>query len=154
MATTLNSTNLEIIIEERISLNGVNRGSKVTTNISGITEIYQRILEVPTAGTEILGFAASKGADVFSTTTKYLRITNKDSSNFVTFNFYDHATASSANDLFSIKLEAGKSFMLGSTLFDASESDSDGLLTANQQIAKISAQADTGACDIEIFIGG
>ena len=73
--------------------------------------------------------------------------------NFVTLNFYDNADPNSADDLFSIKLEAGMSFILGSTLFDASTSDSDGLLTANQQIAKISAQADTAACDIEIFIG-
>ena len=153
MATSLTSAILNITIEEKIILNGVNRGSKVTKSISGITEVYQRILEIPTAGIAILGFG-TKGADIFSTSIKYLRITNKDLTNFITLNFYDHGTPSSANDLFAVKLEAGKSFVLGSTLFDASVSDADGFLVVDQTIAEISAQADTGACDIEIFIGG
>jgi hypothetical protein len=153
MATSLSTASLKVTIEEKITLNGVKRGSKVVKTISGIKEVYQRIVEVPTAGAEIVAIAAAKGADGFSTLTKYIRITNKDLTNFVTLNFYDNADPNSANDLFSIKLEAGKSFILGSTLFDASVSDADGLLTANQQIAKIKAQADTAACDIEIFIG-
>ena len=153
MATSLSSATLKVTIEEKISLNGVKRGSKVTKSISGITEIYQRIVEVPTAGAEIVAFIAGKGADTFSLTTKYIRITNKDLTNFITLNFYDHADDDTADDLFAIKLEAGKSFILGSTLFDASLDQSDGLLTANQQMVKIKAQADTAACDIEIFIG-
>lgn len=151
--TAVASATLTVTIEEKCLVTNVNRGSKTTLTVAGITDMYTRIVGVPTAGTELAQFAASPGSGTFKTSTKYIRITNKDATNFVTLNFYDHATASSANDLFAIKLEAGKSFMLGSTLFDASVSDSDGLLTVDQTITVIKAQANTAACDVEIVIG-
>jgi hypothetical protein len=153
MTTSLVATTLNLEIRERITLKGVSHGSKTVHNISGITEVFQRIMEVPTAGTEIIQFT-TKGAGAFSTGMKYMRITNKDALNFITLTFYDHLTASSADDIFAVKLEAGKSFLLGSTSFDASLSDADGLLTADQTIVEVTAKADTAAVDIEIFIGG
>jgi len=98
-------------------------------------------------------FDTNPGSGVFKTTMKYLRITNKDATNFVTLTFANHATDNSADHLYSTKLEAGKSFMLGSTAFAASVDDADHMLATGEVIKEIKAQADTAACDVEIVIG-
>ena len=152
--TAVTSAPLKVIIEEKCSLAGTARGSKTTVSIAGITDLYTRIVSIPTAGISLAEFAASPASGTFKTTMKYLRITNKDTENFVTVTFADHATDNSADDLFAVKVEAGKSIMLGSTAFDVTDSaDADHMLTADQTIKEIKAHADTAAVDIEIVIG-
>jgi hypothetical protein len=151
--STLTAAPLTVTIEEKCNISGIPRGSKTTLTIATVTDLYTQIISVPTGGMGIAEFATTPGSGTFKTTMKYLRITNKDDTNFVTITFADHATDDSADDLFAVKVEAGKSIMLGSTSFDASVDDADHLLTANQTIKEIKAQADTAAVDIEIVIG-
>ena len=151
--TTLTAAPLIVTIEEKCSLAGIKRGSKHTVSIAGITDLYTQIVSVPTGGVGVAEFAATPGAGTFKTTMKYLRITNLDDTNYIELTFADHATDDSADDLFAVKLEAGKTFMMGSTAFDASLDDADHMLTTDQTIKEIKAKANGGAVDIELVIG-
>lgn len=73
---------------------------------------------------------------------KYLRITNKDDTNFISLKIED-----GGSDHVFFKLEAGKSFMLHNDDIEAASP-----FSAWANIGTISAIADTAAVDIEYFI--
>ena len=150
--TTVTTAPVVITITEKFRLANTDRGSTTSVSIAGITDYYTRIVSIPTGGIGLAEFAASPGSGVFATTMKYLRITNKDDANFVTITFANHATDNSADHLYSTKLEAGKSIMLGSTAFEASVDDADHMLATGEVIKEIKAKADTAAVDIELVI--
>ena len=161
MATTVTAGTLIVSVSESIKLNGIKRGSNNASTISSIGEISNRIMSVPTGGTDIIQFASAQGAGTFSTATSgagtvhYMRFTNLDDTNFVTITCSDHVTPGSNTDLFCIKLTAGKTFMLGGLLFDTTDSGADGddnALVAGNTIKNIHVVADTAAVDLEMYI--
>jgi len=148
MATTVSATSLTVAITETISLNGIARGSGTTATIASIGEVSNRIMSIThaTNGTEIIAVSAAKGIGTYDkAAVKYLRITNLDDTNFVILQFTDSSTHH-----WELKLEAGKSLMLGDTSSIDDEADIDSFSAS--AIAKIIGKADTAAVDIEIFI--
>ena len=149
MASSVTATTLTVNISESISLNGVARGSYTTTSIASIGEISNRIMSITNAtnGTEIMGVAASLvGAGSYPKgTLKYLRITNLDDTNFVIIQFTDESA-----HYWEIKLEAGKSLMLGDVANIDAHADIDSFSAT--ALTKIIGLADTAACDIELYI--
>ena len=147
MATTITASTATVTITENITLNNVDRGSKATVSIASINEVFNDIKSVATGGTELVKFSAvGRGAGTLTPAdVKYIRITNLDDTNYV------EVTASDAtpNDVFAVKLDAGKSFTLGSTSFDAATSGT--ALTPNQTITLIKGVANTSAVDVEIY---
>ena len=112
---------LTVTITESVTLNGGARGSTNTLTVSGVDDIYHRIVTVPSgaADTTLVAFTtAQTGRDgaVDRDNVKYIRITNLDGSNNAILNLQqrvDEDAASVGDANAGILLQPGKSFMLG-----------------------------------------
>ena len=150
MATTLSAASLTVTLTESISLNGYEQGSSNAVTIASIASVFKRIVAVPlTEVTLYTNHASNVGGSTFDEDdVKYVRITNKDGTNFV-----DLIVANSENDEFCLRLKAGHSFVLWDQN-DVLNADS-GAVTPGagmEGVASGTAIADTAACDVEVFI--
>ena len=146
MATTITPSDLTVSISESITLNGYTRSGTNTLTISNVAEVDNRIINVGTSEVDILGFGSANGQGSFvRTDVKYIRITNLDDTNYVTL-----GVSKTGADTFFIKLEAGKSFMLGND--DLEIDASGGASSAFVEADNISAKANGAACDVEMFV--
>ena len=156
MASTLTAATLTVTLTEAISLNGYDQGAKNTVTIDNIAEVSKRILTITTNEATIAtmsGAVASSG-HFNDSAVRYMRFTNLDDTNFLTLTF-----TNTDNDEVAIKLDAGNSFMWFADnsggmvdVFNATENanaDSDVDL---EPITTIQADANTGNCDLEVFI--
>ena len=150
MASTVTAATLTVEVNELITLNGVNKNSTVTTSIASIGEVSNRIMSIEsdTNGTEIINIASTlAGAGTYPKgTLKYLRITNLDDTNFIIIQFTD-----GSSHYWEIKLEAGKTLMLGDVASIDDQADIDNFSAT--AITKIIGKADTADVDIELYIG-
>ena len=113
--------------------------------INSIDEVYSRIVEVPiSAFTPVLQLGSTGQGQLTAANVKYIRVTNLDDTNYVNLKVF-------GTDAMVIKLEAGKSFILGGVSFDADNADiAQGAVSHNSAFV-ISAEASVAACDIEVF---
>jgi 4-aminobutyrate aminotransferase-like enzyme len=143
---------LTVSISEELNLNGKDRGSVISKDISQITETFHRIMDVKTSGTQtILEMDAtegnSAGGKLFSTNVKYLRVTNLDNSNFVAITVQNDST-----EEYMVKLEAGQSYVLFNSSLDANASGDSSSAAGNlTAIDNILARADSASCQVEVF---
>ena len=156
MASTITAATMTVTLTESITLNGKEQGSANTKTISSINEISKRILTITTNEATIAtmsGAVASAGHfnDSF---VRYMRFTNLDDTNFLTLTF-----TNDDNDEVAIKLDAGNSFMWFADnsggmvdVFNATQNADSGSDTDLEPITTIQADANTGNCDLEIFI--
>lgn len=147
MATTITASTLTVTISEAITLNGQAINSENQLLISDITATDKRIVSIPTA-TEVtvMAFSTAVAAGTYiSANVKYIRVTNKDNTNFVRIRCQKNSSQT-----FDIKLQAGKTFMMGNTSESATTSAA--AFSAFVTADSILAQADTAAVDIEIFV--
>tara|TARA_R100001530_G_scaffold102824_2_gene71539 strand:+ start:179 stop:637 length:459 start_codon:yes stop_codon:yes gene_type:complete len=149
MATTVTASTLSVSVTESITLNSVVRNSKATTTIASIGEISNRIMSIEsdTNGTVIMGVSSTlAGAGTYPKgELKYLRITNLDDTNFIIIQFTDESA-----HYWELKLEAGKTLMIGDVANIDDEADIDNFNAT--AISKIIGKADTADCDIELYI--
>ena len=159
MATTVTASTLSVTVSERITLNGVSRNGSTTLSVGSIKEISNRIIEVSnsTNGTDLVAVAASAGAvgpgKYDKTAVKYIRITNLDDTNFITLMFSDGDGTSgggAGSHNWELKLEAGKSILLGDLSSVDANNDIDSVSFV--AISTILAKADTAAVDVELYI--
>lgn len=154
MSDIIRPTNLTVKTYEICNLNNVNRNSANVIKIVNVSEINRRVLSVGLSVTSLVQFET--GGAGFSkhvpASVKYIRITNLDDTNYIDLTASDHTTPGSAGQLFAIRLGAGKTFMLGSTSFNAATSDGDNSIAASDTIQEITGIANTAACDIEMYI--
>mgnify|MGYP000105978815 CR=1 FL=1 len=147
MATTVTNANLTVTVTDSVTLNGQSYGNTNTLTVSSIDEVYSRVVEVPiSAFTSVLELGAASGQGILKATdVKYIRITNLDDTNYVNLKVF-------GTDSMVIKLEAGKSFILGGVSFDAiaSADIATGSVSHNAAFV-ISAEAQVAACDLEVF---
>ena len=142
MASTIVNATLSVAITESVTLNGKAYGNINNLSIANINEVDERIMTIPTSEVGVVTFGTAAGAGSFvRSNVKYLRITNKDDTNFISL----HLT--SATDDAWVKLEAGKSFMLGNGDLETASS-----FSAWADVTAITAIANTAAVDIEYFI--
>ena len=157
MATTLDPATLTVTITEVISLNSQDKGSTNTLTITSVTEVSQRIVEVPTSEIILLAFQATDpGAGTFDEAdVRYIRISNKDATNFVQLTLRDENGTE-----FAVKLDAGTTFMWGC---DNSGGVVDTMIAAGSaltvpstfaDLVDITAVSDTAACDVEYVVAG
>ena len=156
MTTTLTPATLTVTVTEAITLNGYDQGSKNIQSVGSIAEVQKRILEITTNEATIAtmsGAVASSGHfnDSF---VRYMRFTNLDDTNFLTLTF-----TNDDNDEVAIKLDAGNSFMWFADnsggmvdVFNAATAGDAASDTALGSITTIQADANTGNCDLEMFI--
>ncbi len=146
MATTITPTALTVTITESVTLGGSDRGSSNTLTIADVTEVDNRIVNVGTSETDIIGFGSANGQGSFvRTDVKYIRLTNLDDTNYITLGM-----SKTGADTFYIKLEAGKSIMFGND--DLEIDASGGASSAFVEADNISAKANGSACDLEYFV--
>lgn len=147
MATTVSNASLVVTIVENIILNNQSIDSTNYLTIASINEVDKRIVTVPFASeVTLLNFGTAVAAGTFiAANVKYIRITNKDATNYVRIRM-----KKTGADTFDIKLEAGKSLMLGnpSESVSATAAAWSAFVTADS----INAQANTANVDVEIFI--
>ena len=142
---------LKVKIQEDIVLDNQDYGSKRVLEISSIDEIYKRIVTCPASQTTTVVvfnsnvYGANGAVDVEDS--KYIRITNLDSSNAVEIGLVGAATN------YQVTLAAGQSHILGSAddllLAEADTSPSFGTMT---DLGKISCRPNGSAVNLEVFV--
>ena len=139
---------LTLTITEAVTLNGTSHGATNTQTISSVTDVLHRIVDVPTSGyIDLENFAsAASGVAIADGSTKHLRITNLDASNFVTLRVREDGVQE-----YFVKIEAKDSFILGNSLIDADDAGA-GSSASLSNIDQIEALANTSSCEVEIFI--
>jgi hypothetical protein len=135
---------LTVTIKEEVTLNG---SLKTFENVhtETVDDIFHRIYGVlHTAESELLNFATADAGGVFSDADlDYLRITNLDSTNFITVR-----VLGSSKEYF-VKIEAGDSLILNNSIIDANATGSQSFSSGN--IDSIKAQADSATVNVEIL---
>ena len=153
--------NLVVTITEAVTLNGASRGSTNSLTISGVDDIYHRIVTVPSGvDTVLANFHATVGASDSSLDVefvKYVRITNMDASNPVYLQLRIDAGEddSAADENMTMTLEAGKSFMMGSTSDTVAVVDDSTTMIASSalhNLEAIVADSASQAVQLEVFI--
>ncbi len=141
---------LTVTIEEELTINGKDRGSKNSIAIASVTETFNRVLTVDNTEQTILQFQATRpaGGAFTDATMQYLRITNLAASNTVDLRIQDTANTKE----YFVRIGGSESFVLFNDKIDADATA--GTTIALTQIELISAEATgTGGqtADIEIF---
>jgi hypothetical protein len=150
---------LTVTINESLTLNGRERGSENILTINGINEVFHRIVSCPNAvDTTVATFrTAVNTADgaIDLEDTKYIRLTNLDSSNSVTVSQQVSGGENGvADSSVSVLLEAGKSFLLG-TVHDgiALDDDSATVVTVLTDLESLVVSNAAGtAVEVEVFV--
>ena len=142
---------LKVKIHEEIILDNQDYGSKRTLEISSINEILKRIVTCAASQTTTIAvfnsnaYGAAGAVDIEDS--KYIRITNLDSSNAVELAVVGAAT------LYQVNLAAGQSHVLGSAddlmLSEADTSPSFGTMA---DISSIQVNPGSNAVNVELFI--
>ena len=156
MASTVTASTLTVTVTETISLNGQSLGATNVKAIGSIAEIYKRIMTITTNEATIatMSGAVASAGHFNDAAVRYMRFTNLDDTNFLTLTFRNQD-----NDEVAIKLDAGNTFiwtadnsagMVG--VFNATQDADAASDTALGSITNIQADANTGNCDLEVFI--
>ena len=149
---------LTVTLTEAVTLNGGSRGSTNTLTISGVDDVYHRIVTCPaSADTTVATFqAASSTADgaLDLQETKYIRVTNMDASNPVNLSLQVSNDEDGAADYSSsILLEAGKSFLMGTPHDGIQVSDANAnVITTLVDLESIIADPAGNDVKVEVFI--
>ena len=155
MATTITAATLTVTLTEEITLNGQDKGSTNALTVASVTEVSQRIVNIPVAEVIIIAMGASAVAagQFVEADVRYIRLTNKDDTNHIELIFASSASAECAH-----KLDAGHSFIIAAAnsggvvgIHDASAS---ALTVSFDDLTSIAALANTAACDLEYFVAG
>ena len=156
MATTIRNATLTVTLKEEIVLNGNRQDSENVKRISDINEISKRIVTITTTEAVIATFsaAAASAGHYVAANVRYIRFTNLDDDNFITLTFRNQD-----NDEVAIKLDAGQSFIFNgdngngmTAVFNATQDADAASDTAFGSLTNIQADANTGSCDLEMFI--
>ena len=149
---------LKVKLQEDIILDNQDYSSKRILEISSITEISKRILTITTTESTIATFSAAVASSghYIAADVRYIRFTNLEASggNFITLTFRNQD-----NDEVAIKLDAGQSFIWNgdnsngmTAVFNATQDADAASDTAFGSLTNIQADANTGSCDLEMFI--
>ena len=156
MASTITAATLTVKVTETISLNGTAHGASNTKTFSSINEISKRILTITTNESTIATFsgAVASAGHYNDSAVRYMRFTNLDDTNFLTLTF-----TNDDNDEVAIKLDAGNSFVWFADnsggmvdVFNATQNADANSDVALAPITTIQADANTGNCDLEMFV--
>jgi hypothetical protein len=156
MATTLSATSLTVTLTESIRLNGADQGASNKLTHNGIVQVSKRIVTITVTESTIATFssAVASAGHYVAANVRYMRFTNKDDTNFITLTFRNQD-----NDEAAIKLDAGQSFIWNADnsgglvdVMNATQDADAASDTALGDLTNIQADANTGSCDLEMFI--
>ena len=112
-------------------------------------DIFKRVITCPTSEITLYTTHASAvaGSQFDEDKVAYVRVSNHDGSNYVTLRMTD-----AESNEFVYKLEAGKSFILGTHKTAMSATDGGDTGAVDSDIVSMEATANSGACDLEIIV--
>ena len=148
--------NLVVTHTESLTLNGSQQGGTNTTTFTGINEASKRMLTITTNEATIATFSGAVGsAGHFNDgNVRYIRFTNLHATYFVCLTLKN-----GSNDEFAVKLDAGQSFILSGDnstgmelIFNATENADSATHTALGPLTAITADAESGTIQIEMFV--
>tara|TARA_Y100000361_G_C11061704_1_gene290833 strand:- start:234 stop:701 length:468 start_codon:yes stop_codon:yes gene_type:complete len=152
--------NLVVTLTEAVTINSATRGSTNTLTITGINDVYERVVTCPASSdTTVATFqTATSTSDnaIDLESTKYIRVTNLDGSNSVNLSLQTAgAEGGTANMSATILLEAGRSFIMGSP-HDGIGMDDDAadIVTAPFDLESILIDPGSNAVQVEVFVAG
>ena len=162
MASTITAAAMTVTITESISLNGSSQGSTNSFSIASVNEVAKRIVRCP-ANVDTTVFRSGVTVDVTDSSmdvqdVKYIRLTNLDGAESINVNLQIDVTesgsgASAVNETATILLEAGHSFVMGTSHDSIAVYDADGSVqTTLHDLESILIDPGTNAIDIEIFV--
>ena len=144
---------LTVTLTESVTLQGESRGSTNTLTIGSVESTLERIVTCPASQTTTVAtfnsnvYGAAGAIDIEDT--KYIRITNLDSTNALELAVVGAAT------LYQVALKAGESHILGSPddlmLAEADTSPSFGTMA---DLGSIQVNPGSNAVKVELFIAG
>ena len=147
---------MTVTVKEAITINSRDYGSTQTTTIASIANVNRRIVTVTTTEAVVMTLAAAPATagKFIAAKVKYMRFTNLDATNFITLTFRNQD-----NDEVAIKVDAGQSFIWAgdnsngmAAVMNATE-DADANSDQNfGSLTNVQADANTGSCDMEIFV--
>ena len=149
---TLTST-----IIETLTLDGQTFDSTKIKSIQNITQVLKTIVECPTSEINIVTFASAAAgiSTLDQDDIEYVRLTNLDSTNFITIGIEKESSTASVA---AFRLDAGRSFILPISntatehpQFFTSDSAHDSSASPID-IETITALANSSACKLEVFI--
>jgi hypothetical protein len=153
--------NLTVTVTEDLILNGSTRGSTNQLTITGIESVYERVVTIPanSDGTVVLtkDTIASQDGAVDIQDTKYIRVTNLDSTNNVNLSLQIDADNddSAANESATISLPAGHTFMMGTPHDAVAVSDANAtIVTALHDLESIIVDSADQNVTVEVFVAG
>jgi hypothetical protein len=152
MTSTITAATLKVTITEELVLNGVDQGGTNELSCPLINEIFKRIITVPSSA-EVNIYATTDtvagGSQFKSARVQYVRLTNKDDTNFIRV-----VVKNEGNDEYCIKLSPGESWLSydQNDAMDAIAAGAVAVTSGHQDIILVSARADTASCDLEVFI--
>jgi len=147
MPTSITPSDLTVTISTAITLNGQTINSENILTVDDVINHDKRIMTIPFASeVVVIGFGTAVAQGTFIRgDLKYLQITNLDTLNFVRIR-----VKKNGSQTFDIKLDAGKTFILGNT--SESVSATAVAFSAFVDADSINMQADTADVDIEYVV--
>ena len=148
--------NLVVTHTESLTLNGSQQGGTNTLTITGINEVYKRVVTITTTETNILSFddAAIGQGKFIEANVRYIRFTNLDGTNFITLTFTNED-----GDEAAMILDKGCSFIFNADLdggvvnvFNATENANANSDAALGDLTLIQADANSSSCKLEVFV--
>ena len=150
---------LVLTITESITLNNQDHGGTMSKTMTGINNIYKRIVTVPNGvDTTVASFKSTVGVADSSMdiqNVKYIRVTNLDGTNPVNLSLQVDAGGddSAADASCTILVTAGKSFIMGTPHDGVSTSDSSiVVITDLIDLESIIVSPQGNTVDVEVFI--
>jgi len=148
MASTVTAATMTVSISESINLNGKNQGATNTLSIGSINEVTNRIVTIPTSEVTVCSFGAAVSSGIYvAAGIRYIRLTNKDDSNYVTLNI----EGANSTD-FSVRLDPGASYLIVSSTSTGVVDYGDISGATLEDLTGIKATANSAAVDLEAFI--
>jgi hypothetical protein len=155
MATTISPATLTVTLTEAISLNGQDKGATNILTIASVKKVYQEILNVTTSEIAVIVFTSSGNGTLTTVgideaNVRYIRLTNKDDTNFIQITIISENSNECAH-----KLEAGHSYVIpisAEGVVNVHDASATALTVSFDDITSVTALADTGSCDLEVFV--
>ncbi len=152
---------LNVTLSESVTLNGSVRGTTNTLTITDIEHVMERIVTIPSSiDTTVVVWEATVGTEdsaVDIEDTKYIRITNLDSTNSVNLSLQIDANedGSSADESCTILLEAGHSFVIGTPHDSVCVKDFSATIDTDlHDLESILVDSGSNAVKLEVFVAG
>ena len=149
-------------VSESIILDNQDYSSKRVLTVGSIASIVKRIVNIGTNEIGLLGFGTAYNTELSKSylagqfdedNVRYIRITNLDSTNHIAL-----VLKNENNDEFGVKVDKGCSFLycadLAGGVADTMDSADAAGRTPNSfgDLVDITCAADSGACDVEVFV--